>query len=80
MRRAKGVATAPERSVCRTIRTACAAKRTRNSRRADASDASAEVLEGQLQADPGPLDWHRIDASGGPDETLAAARRALGLG
>src|ERR1700720_2157936 len=39
-------------------------------RRADASDASAEVLERQLAADPGPADWHRIDAGGGPDETL----------
>ena len=48
-------------------------------RRADASDASAEVLERQLAADPGPADWHRIDAGGGPDETLAKARHVLGL-
>jgi predicted kinase len=49
-------------------------------RRADASDASVDVLDRQLQADPGTLDWDRIDASGGPDATFASARRALGLG
>ena len=48
-------------------------------RRADASDASAEVLQQQLQADPGPLDWVRIDASDGPEQTLLHARQALGL-
>jgi len=48
-------------------------------RQADASDASPEVLDQQLQADPGPLDWIRIDASGDPEETLVQARRALGL-
>jgi hypothetical protein len=46
-------------------------------RQADASDASAAVLDGQLRADPGPLDWHRVDASGDPEETLARARQAL---
>jgi predicted kinase len=46
--------------------------------RGDASDASAEVLRLQLGHDPGALDWTRIDAGGDPDETLAAARRALG--
>ena len=48
-------------------------------RQADASDASAEVLDQQLQADPGPFDWHRIDASGELDRTLMQARQALGL-
>jgi hypothetical protein len=48
-------------------------------RRADASDATAAVLEQQLQADPGMLDWHRIDAGGGIDATITAARRSLGL-
>jgi predicted kinase len=46
-------------------------------RRSDPSDATAEVLDLQLQADPGPLDWQRIDASGDPEETLARARQAL---
>jgi uncharacterized protein len=49
-------------------------------RRADASDASVDVLEQQLHAHPGALDWHHIDAGGGPDATLAKARRVLGLG
>jgi uncharacterized protein len=49
-------------------------------RRADASDASVDVLDQQLLAHPGALNWQRIDASGGPDATLANARRALGLG
>jgi hypothetical protein len=48
-------------------------------RQADASDASVEVLDQQLQADPGILDWRRIDASGGLDATVAHARRALRL-
>jgi aminoglycoside phosphotransferase family enzyme/predicted kinase len=49
-------------------------------RRHDVSDASPEVLAQQLRQDPGPLDWVRVDASGGAADCLAAARRALGLG
>lgn len=49
-------------------------------RRHDASDATPEILAQQLRRDPGPLDWTRIDAGGGPGETLAAVRRALGAG
>jgi aminoglycoside phosphotransferase family enzyme/predicted kinase len=49
-------------------------------RRHDASDASPEVLAQQLGQDPGPLDWVRVDASGGAADGLSAARRALGLG
>ncbi len=49
-------------------------------RRHDASDATAAVLAGQLNRDPGPIDWVRLDAGGGPERTLAAARHALGLG
>jgi predicted kinase len=48
-------------------------------RRNDASDATGEVLARQLSADPGPLDWTRIDAAGDPEATLAAARKTLGL-
>jgi len=46
----------------------------------DASDASPKVLAHQLQQDPGPLDWVRVDSSGGAADCLAAARWALGLG
>ena len=46
-------------------------------RRNDASDASAEVLRRQRAAQPGPIDWVRIDAGGSPDATLAAARAAI---
>jgi predicted kinase len=49
------------------------------SRYHDASDATATVLARQLEQDPGPIDWARIDAGGGPETTLAAARRALSL-
>ena len=47
-------------------------------RRGDASDATAEVLAKQLAADPGAMDWSRIDASGDPHATLAAVKTALG--
>jgi uncharacterized protein len=49
-----------------------------DARRGDASDATPDVLATQLAADPGPMVWTRIDASGRPDATLAAARQALG--
>jgi len=56
------------------------AMRTRiESRRSDASDATAPVLEQQLRADPGMLDWQRIDAAGDLEQTAARARQALGL-
>jgi uncharacterized protein len=48
-------------------------------RRHDASDASPEVLAEQLRHDPGLIDWVRIDAGGGPEECLAAARHALAV-
>jgi aminoglycoside phosphotransferase family enzyme/predicted kinase len=43
-------------------------------RRGDASDADAAVAERAARADPGPLDWARLDATG---EAEAAARAAL---
>jgi uncharacterized protein len=46
-------------------------------RRGDASDATPEVLIEQLDQDPGPIDWTRIDASEGIQDCLAAARRAI---
>jgi predicted kinase len=48
-------------------------------RQGDASDASVDVLDQQLRHDAGVVDWRRIDASGGPEATLAAARHALCL-
>ncbi len=48
-------------------------------RQGDASDASVDVLDRQLRHDPGAIDWQRIDASGGVEATLIAARCALGL-
>ncbi|ADZ71927.1 AAA family ATPase [Polymorphum gilvum] len=46
-------------------------------RRGDASDANAAVVEIQLGYDPGPIDWVRIDASDGPEKTLERALAAL---
>jgi predicted kinase len=48
-------------------------------RRDDASDADATVVRLQGAYDTGAIDWFRIDASGTADETLAAARRAIGI-
>jgi hypothetical protein len=48
-------------------------------RRGDASDATAEVLAEQLRHEPGPIDWVRINADRGPQDCLAAARRALSV-
>jgi uncharacterized protein len=45
----------------------------------DASDATLEIVEHQLTIDPGPLDWHRVDAGGGVTQTLAALRQAMGM-
>ena len=47
------------------------------SRTRDASDASPEVLAEQLRQDPGKIDWTRIDAGGGSEDCLAAARHVL---
>ncbi|MCA3280268.1 MAG: AAA family ATPase [Roseomonas sp.] len=46
------------------------------SRRGDASDATIAVLERAAKADPGPIDWARLDAAG---DALGAARKALGV-
>ena len=48
-------------------------------RRGDASDATVAVLAEQLAADPGPLDWRRIDSSGPVARVAAAMRRAAGI-
>jgi aminoglycoside phosphotransferase family enzyme/predicted kinase len=46
-------------------------------RRGDASDADEAVLRRAAGADPGAIEWTRIDAGDGPG-ALAAARAALG--
>ena len=46
-------------------------------RTGDASDADARVVAFQAGLDPGAIDWPRIDASGTPAETLAAARALM---
>ena len=48
-------------------------------RRGDASDATATVISSQLEVDPGPVTWRRLDSSKPPDQVAAAARTALGL-
>lgn len=50
------------------------------SRRGDASDADAQVVERQLAYDIGPLDWPIIDASGTPREVAAHVKAAIGGG
>jgi predicted kinase len=56
---------------------AAALARRLDARRDDASDADAAVLAWQTGIDLGKMDWHRIDASSGPAETIAAARRIV---
>lgn len=46
-------------------------------RRGDASDADARVVHGQAASIDPPRDWRRIDASGAPAATIAAAAAAL---
>jgi aminoglycoside phosphotransferase family enzyme/predicted kinase len=48
-------------------------------RTADASDATAAVVQEQEKFELGRVTWARVDASGTPDETLIRARVALGL-
>ncbi len=48
-------------------------------RRRNVSDATVEVLHQQLTYDLGDIAWRRIESSGGKGETVAVARRALGI-
>jgi uncharacterized protein len=47
-------------------------------RRGDASDATPAVLRRQLEADPGPIGWIRLDAGGPPETVLEMALGRLG--
>jgi uncharacterized protein len=44
----------------------------------DASDATVAVLQAQLEVDPGPLTWSKLDAGADPDTVAARARALLG--
>ncbi|MCO5130489.1 MAG: AAA family ATPase [Xanthobacteraceae bacterium] len=57
-----------------------ATRASRVERRAfDASDATVDLVRQQQDYDIGQLDWHVIDASGTPAQTLQRAQAALGL-
>ncbi len=45
----------------------------------DASDATADVVRRQAEADLGPLTWRRVDASGDPDAVVRRSLAALGI-
>ena len=47
-------------------------------RRGNSSDADGAVLEQQLKADLGAMNWRKVDVSGDAVAALAAARAALG--
>jgi len=46
-------------------------------RSGDASDATTAVVASQLEADPGPLTWDKLDAGTDPETIADAARAAL---
>ncbi len=46
-------------------------------RSADASDATPAIVARQLAEDPGDITWHRIDASGRPEEISSRVERVL---
>ncbi len=46
-------------------------------RTGDASDATVDVLHLQLGHNPGPIEWHRLDAAKGIADLAAAARSIL---
>jgi predicted kinase len=46
-------------------------------RTGDASDATEDVVLKQMQTDPGRITWHRQDASGSLENTLAACRQHI---
>lgn len=45
----------------------------------DASDATTDVVKNQENYDIGPLDWHMIDASGTPRQTLRRCKERLDM-
>jgi hypothetical protein len=49
-----------------------------DARQGDASDATADVVRGQIARGTGPVGWRCIDAGGSIADTLAAAGANLG--
>jgi uncharacterized protein len=47
-------------------------------RRGDASDADVAIVGSQVGRDPGPISWHRVDASQPPDVVARAVAERLG--
>ena len=47
-------------------------------RTGDASDATPDVIGRQLRFDIGSVTWTRVDADGGQDQVIAAARALIG--
>jgi len=50
-----------------------------DNRRGDASDATSAVVRAQAARIRPPAGWARVDAGGGRDAALVAARAALGM-
>ncbi len=48
-----------------------------DARRADASDATSDVVRQQLGGDTGKITWHRLDAEQHIEQVVAAARKLL---
>ena len=46
-------------------------------RSGDASDATEQVVLKQMQIDPGPIAWHKVDASGSLENTYTQCRQHL---
>jgi aminoglycoside phosphotransferase family enzyme/predicted kinase len=46
-------------------------------RKADASDATAEIAKGQEDYETGRIDWPIVDASGSPEQTLQRSKAVL---
>jgi predicted kinase len=58
---------APEDVICGRVK----------ARNDDASDATPEVVRRQLDADLGPLSWHRLDTTGTRDAVVTAAEHVV---
>jgi hypothetical protein len=55
------------------------ARRAKNRAILPAWSTTSEIVTRQLETDPGPLNWTRIDAVGDEGAALVTAKRALDL-